>query len=369
VSGPDKTPQPISLFDEIISMETQEGALEPALVEAVQATAPKPAPKKVDPLDEETGPRAYMDKDGLHITSDAVSTKLEKSSLSPSTITGLLDCSARWLGEKHVMRGKAMDSVPAKRGSMFHKVMEDFFDLEPEQRTQSKMRETVDQVTSEGEFAEFASDPEHLLWLRDAVNGYYSMGAKPERIKVATIKDDKGRDRKGLEVFVKGRIGNTSRDTLGFIDRLIENTKRGDGSIVIEDYKSGSKAHVWKAHTKGTEGLPEARQQAIYAILLRQRGYEVSSARLIYPVARKIVTAPVNDDDFMDLVVSNVEEADKALNTQIENNTFETSPSYICAWCPLSKICPSATIKPYDKMKAAYAEQPEPEELAEYIEF
>jgi len=322
----------------------------------------------MDELDEKL---VIMDKDGLHVKSEKVAEKLEKKNISASMVTGLNQCAAKWLADSFVIR-ELVEEEPdnaARRGSLFHKVMEDFFELEPEARTQAQVKEIVTQTFKSEEFADLAQIEDVHVWLRQAINNYYSMGANPQKVQIAEIVMKEGEaPKKGLELFVKGKIGNAKREVLGFIDRLVVDAKKDDGSVLIEDWKSGTKPKKWKSHTKSDEGLAEQRQQLIYRILLENQGVKVSGARLIYPVAKEIVNVDFNDQELFDRVVKDVEETDKALDAMIEKNTFEYTPSFLCAWCPLSRICMSATIKPYPKMQEAFAKQPDAEVLLKGIE-
>lgn len=320
-----------------------------------------------------TEPVLSMDRSGIHIIDREIAEKLEKKKISASLITGLMDqnsCAARWVAETFVTRELIEDEPDnaGRRGNLFHKLMEDFFALPAEDRTKAKMKEIAVQVIKSDEFKDLSGNKDVREWLADAVKGYYEMGAKPEQVQVAEISLGGSDPKIGLEIFVKGRIGNAKREVLGFIDRLVFNVSKGDGSVIIEDFKSGAKTKIWKSHTKSEEGLAEQRQQLIYRMLLEQDGVKVSGARLIYPVAREIVKVDFRDRALMERVVQDVENTDKALDTLIETNHFEYNPSFLCAWCPLAKICPSANIKPYEKMQIAFASQPEPDLLLKAIE-
>lgn len=323
-----------------------------------------------DEINEEVNnePLLTMSQRGLHVASAVVAEKLEKKSISPSMITGISQCAAKWLAESFVTRDLIEEEPDnaAIRGTLFHKVMEDLFALPKEQRTKTTVKSLATEVIKEDEFKSITNSADAQQWLRDAINGYYSMGGNPQAVEVAEIEIDGKPTQKGLEIFVKGKIGNAKRDVLGFVDRLVVDLTKEDGSIIIEDWKSGTKAKKWKSHTKSDEGLAEQRQQLIYKILLEQKGIKISGARLIYPVAREIVKVDMKDEDLLALVVKNVEDTDKALDVMIENNTFEFKPSFLCSWCPISKICGAATIKPYEKMQVAYASQP-PRELLETV--
>lgn len=322
----------------------------------------------MDELDEKL---VVMDEFGLHVKSEKVAEKLANKKISASMITGLNQCAAKWLADSFVIR-ELVEEEPdnaARRGSLFHKVMEDFFALEPEERTQAQIKEIVSQTFENDEFKNLASLTDVHVWLRQAINNYYSMGSDPQKVQIAEIVMDESKGpKKGLEVFVKGKIGESKREVLGFIDRLSIDLRKDDGSVIIEDYKSGAKVKKWKSHTKSDDGLAEQRQQLIYKILLENQGIKVSGARLIYPVAKEVVNVDLKDMDLLNRIIKDVENTDKALDAMIEDNTFEYTPSYLCSWCPLIFICPKGTIKPYPKMQEAAAKQPQPEVLLEGIE-
>lgn len=598
-------------------------------------------------------PLITLDRNGAHVSSLDVTQKLEKKNISPSLITSLNTCPAKWLAESFVVR-ELVDEEPdnaARRGSLFHEIMEFFFKLPPNQRGPKELKQIVKEVTTGDTFGDIGTRPEVMDWLKDAINGYYSMGGKPQSVQVANI-DVNGKSSEGLEVFVKGNIGNTDRDVLGFIDRVIVDQRSKNDAVIVEDWKglslntplptptgwttmeqvqvgeqllgtngkattvleksqihkrkgytvtfsdnsqvtsdnvhlwdiivpedaknpntnnpetitvdadelyqiwknnsvgyvriqnsnaisafateqftippfnvggmfgpfdhiseisktlkelqkgkkafslnsykrgsieqrkqflrainsewdedmgmfffyskntkalkfvgdvilslgitpqfeftntnqtdggrvgfwsyydygdttipdtlkpqltqryivkietldevetqcvkvdadnslylcgesmvpthnTGAKPRIWKSHTKSDDGLAEQRQQIIYKMLLEKQDVNVSAARLIYPVARTMVGVDLKDTSLADRVVSDIKDADESLNVMTDTNNFEFKPSFLCAWCPLAKICPQATIKPYQKMTDALATQPDPEILLKGIE-
>lgn len=305
-----------------------------------------------------------VDSTGAHIADASVSEALAKKNLSASLITGIEGCPARWLADTFVIRDlveQDQDNA-ATRGSLFHRVMEHFFAEEPDLRTPELVKGLVNKTLQEDDFIHFAKNKDAIQWLREAINGYYNMGGDPKTVKIAEIETPKG-PRSGLELFVKGQLGDTERNVLGFIDRVIVDP-RDESKIIIEDWKSGAKAKHWKGKfAPGSEGLPEQRQQMIYTLLLEKQGLDVSLARLIYPVAREVVRVSTKNEELRTNVVKQVENADKALTHMTEQNTFDCKPSFLCSWCPLSQVCPVADLKPYGKLKTAAAQQPRAEDL------
>jgi RecB family exonuclease len=306
-----------------------------------------------------------MDGEGVHIVHADKARALEKKNLSPSLITGISGCPASWAADNFAVRDLVTQEPDnaMRRGNLFHKVMEEVFARPGEERTPALMKAMVEQVMQSADFVDLSTNEDVVAWLRMAINNYYSMGARPEKVKIANLDLDGRGPKKGLELFVKGTIGNASRKSLGFIDRLVEDERSTEGAVIIEDWKTGAKAKHWKSHTKSDEGLPEQRQQVMYSILLKQKGIQVSGARLIYPVAKDIVKVDLEDEILHARVLETVDEADKKLTHMTEQNTFEYRPSALCAWCPVSKICSAATILSNPKMRDAYKKQPTPEVL------
>jgi len=308
---------------------------------------------------------------GLSIISEEVGAKVRKKNISPSLITSLGNCPAQWAADNFVLR----DLLPqeednaATRGSLFHKVMEVAFDEPAEERTRSRIDEISLEVLETPEFENFKGNEDAMAWLQRAIDGYYRMGGRPERVQVAEYQRTGDKEpKKGLEVFVKGKIGEATRDTLGFVDRLTVD-QRNEGGIIIEDWKSGAKAKPWNPKTKSTDGKAEARQQVIYSMLLKKEGVNVTGARLIYPVAETMVPVDLEDEAFNEMVVKDVEETDAALTTMIETNLFEFKPNVLCSWCSLQSICPKAQKAQFAKARDARAKAPKIDQLAPGFDF
>lgn len=324
---------------------------------------------KREPITEDDFPLVSISKSGLHIESEKITERLNDVSLSASTIAALEQCPAKWAFEKYV-KPEILDEeldTPGRRGSCFHDIMETFFKEDPEDRTTEKLSEVTKKVIT-NKYPDFATNPEVVDWVKGAIQGYYKMGGKPKLVNVANVPkqkknaDDPDELVPGLEIFVKGKLGEATRQTLGFIDRVIESPVSED-TVIIEDWKSG-KVKQFKKSTKSTDGFNEVRQQIIYTMLMEQRDVNVSAARLIYPIAGTIVNVDINDDELKVQIIDSINTADKTLTESIENNTFEFGPNFLCSWCPLAKVCPKADLKPFKKATDAKAKQPEAEELA-----
>ncbi len=316
---------------------------------------------------------ARMDASGIHVVSADIADRLSRKNLSASLVTGVEGCPARWMAESFILpdmeKQGLIDSPvddPRTRGSLFHKIMELFFAFPQGERTPRNMHILMNEVCAQEEYCELAACPGVMDWLVGAIRGYYAMGARPQLVKVASMVV-RGRLHPGLELFVSAHIGHARRSFLGYIDRLSVDPRDPD-SYVIEDWKTGAKCHRWNPATKSSEGLPESRQQMLYTAVLRANGSKVSGARLVYPVAREMVTVNVDDEMFMRRCVHDVERVDTELTAMENTNTYGCNPNFLCSWCPLAKVCPSAQAGRGDKMRRAMESQPEPDVLRQGID-
>lgn len=315
-------------------------------------------------------PLITLDSEGAHISSEKVSKAFEKKDISATMITGLEGCHARWLMDTFVAREIIHEEPdnPARRGKVFHTVMEHFFAHDANERTPGLMKKTVKETLESPDYIDLKDNRDVREWLRDAVNGYYKIGAKPQNITVAKIKDRNGNEKPALEQFVKNRVTDSRRKTLGFIDRVIEDPREGhEDQVIVEDWKTGAKAKKWNGESD--EGFPEQRQQTLYSMMLENEGVDVSRARLIYPVAQEIVKVDPNDEKLRERVKDDVHKTDNALDHLSETNTFEYTPSFLCHFCPLVKYCPEAQVRKVGKLKTAYESQPGLDILSKGIEF
>lgn len=314
-----------------------------------------------------------MDPSGSSIASPEIMEKLTNKKISASMITGLEGCHTRWLAQTFVV-GEVLPHEPdnaASRGSMFHRVMERFFARPEGTRNVTAIKEDIALTLEEEDFAIFKDNADALEWLMGAINNYRELAKElGENVNEITIADvvTHGRygeyTKKGLEVFVSGKVGESSREVLGFVDRVVQ----GENGVVVEDWKTGGKAKKWNPKTKSNDGLAEQRQQILYSMLLEQSGNKVEGARLIYPVAKDVVDVDLNDEEMKSRVIADVEKTDQALDKLIENNQFGYSPSFLCPWCPVAKICSKAKIARTEKSQGAYSSQPDALTLSKVIE-
>lgn len=310
-----------------------------------------------------------MDNVGLHIVSEKTAEQFRKKKLSASLVTELREgCPAAWLAKTYVVPEviETPPDNPMTRGSFFHRIMEHFFRLPAAERTRDALIRCVNITLGEPDYEVFRTNLDVRDWIEEALRGYYKLGEDPQDVQVATVNS-----KTGLEVFVKGKLPGASRNLIGFIDRV---SYSGDGGVVVEDWKTGGKLKQWEGgypelvknkdgstsyNTRNASGYAEARQQMIYATLLRQNGYQVDGARLMFPVAGGVARVPVDDQEFQQAVVADVVEVDQKMDELEKSNEFSYNPSVLCSWCPLAKFCPAARTPYKDKHEAARNEQPD----------
>lgn len=321
-------------------------------------------------FDNESSKIAGVSEEGVYLVNQEDIDSFRDKSLSPSLITSLEGCHARLAADKFIVPAIQPEApVAAARGSAFHKVMELFYGKPAEERTKPELKKVILEVVHSDEFNDFfAKDTEHSKWLLDAVKGYYRIANDPKDDEVAELSIYGKKPRKGLEIFVKDSLGSSSREVLGFIDRVLVDKDNAD-YVMVEDYKTGAKAKRWNPKTKNTEGLAEARQQTIYTMLLEKEGVKVSQSSLIFPVAGETVGVNIHSSSLRERVIEDVNKADETLDEIVDENLFSYSPSFLCAWCPLAKICPEAKIiGRSEKVLNAYNSQPTPSELITVLE-
>ena len=282
-------------------------------------------------------PIIMMDKVGLHIVSEETAEQFRKKQLSASLVTELREgCPAAWLAKTYVVPEviETPPDNPMTRGSFFHRIMEHFFRLPAEERTRDSLKECVKKTLEEPDFEIFKTNMDVRDWLQEALRGYYKLGENPQDVQIANINS-----KTGLEVFVKGKLPGVSRNLIGFVDRV---SSSSNGGVVVEDWKTGGKLKQWEGgypelvknkdgstsyNTREAVGYAEARQQMIYTTLLRQNGYQVDGARLMFPVAGGIAQVPVDDSKFQEAVVADVVEIDQKMDELEESNEFSYNPS------------------------------------------
>lgn len=302
-------------------------------------------------------PRAVMTKDGLMLQDPELIDKANNVRISNSLITAMLQCPARFAAEKWITHDLIPEDPLSANvlGSAFHKVMEIFYGYPPADRTIENMRRAYKAALDTEEFEAVKENSDARKWVKDRINGYWRMGLEdPEEVHVAQVERE-GKwgkyTRMGLELWIQDTLGNSTRTTGGFIDRL---TITEDGKYMIDDWKTGKKAKVFDPSDKYAD-FGYVRQQVLYAIILENTDdREVAGARLIYPETIHknkfgeeeeggfVDEIPIHNEAYRKQAIKDVETVDSMITSCLDRNTWDAEPSPLCSWCPLVNICPAA---------------------------
>ena len=235
---------------------------------------------------------------GVYILDENIKKEIKKKKLSASLIDSWLKSPADWVLNTYIYPLVSDKKETALyRGSMFHKVMEDFFALEPSERTEKEDRE----------------------WIQSTVLSYLRMNYDYQNEQIARIYLN-GEEKSGIELFVSGKIGESERQVLGFIDKILD----GPNGFIVQDWKSGAKVNNYDPTKPISESNPFDywRQQTLYSMLLEKRGFKVDKASLIFPRAETEVFVDIHSDKVKAQVIKDVEQVDKELEYAINNNFF-----------------------------------------------
>lgn len=249
------------------------------------------------------------------------------SSLSPSRASDFMTCPLLY-------RFRVIDRLPQKpsreavRGTVVHQVLEDLFDLPPEQRTldqaASMLPSAWDVVREQDEAAAtelFETAEEAEQWLASAVpllETYFKL-EDPARLEPAER---------------ELRVETTLDDGLvlrGFVDRLDRNAA-GDTRVV--DYKTG------KAPGEGYEQKALFQMRFYALVLWRATGTVPRLLQLLYLGNEQILRY---EPDEADLVATErkIKALWRAIQQAQETGDWRPSPSRLCDWCDHQALCPA----------------------------
>ena len=299
-------------------------------------------------------------EDGIVILDDTLMDDIKKKNLSASMISSFFQCPADWVMNSFLLpKMDYEEPVHLVRGKIFHSIMEKFFTLKKSQRNPKTLSQVAMNVVKEN-YKEQLNNLETMNWLKEALQGYLETGFDYANVNVAQIEKEKGQGAElGVEMFVRGKLGNTTREVVGFVDRIDD---LGDGSLQVIDYKSGKKIHPFdpKEPINDRNDFGYWRQQLAYTMLLEQLGHKVSKAKLEFPIARGEVIVDVNNQALRKQVEHDFEVVDAALNKCIEENFFPFHGHMFCKWCGM--LSPKFTPSKYGQLNISW------EEINQYVE-
>lgn len=271
-------------------------------------------------------------EDGIVILSEELMDLIKKKNLSPSLVSSFNQCPADWLLEAFIMpKMKVAEPIHFARGNAFHSTMELFFSLPKEKRNSTTLAQAAGKVFKE-KYPHLLQDKETIEWMKVAMNGYLTSGFDYSNVEIATIEQD-GKEKNGIEIFVKGKIGETKRDFLGFVDRV---DRLPNGALGIVDYKTGKKIAPFDPSlpvNNETNDFAYWRQQLAYTMILEQQGHYVAGAKLEFPVAKGEVIVDVRNEHLRKQVQLDIEQVDRELDECIEKKFFPFKGHKYCKWC------------------------------------
>lgn len=258
-----------------------------------------------------------FDDDRLLVPDKSVAEGLiSASGFSPSSFDALESCPARWVADR-VYRGPADAFSPAVVGSGAHKVLELFYAADPAERTDEFFHECLYSVANNPK----VNDSQRADWREEVYQASKSIFKIEDPAEINVL---------GTEIQLKNvDVGGVPFN--GFVDRLRDN----NGLVYVEDYKTSQKMQ------NPFFGDSHGDQQRLYIHALRNMGYDIAGANLLYTRIGKIKKVNTSKSAMRD-VLQRFQAAWDGLNQAVDNQSFATSPSPLCGWCPLVNVCPSA---------------------------
>lgn len=300
-------------------------------------------------------------KDGITILDEGLMDDVKRKNLSASMVSEFSQCPADWLMNSFILpKIDHEEPIHFVRGQIFHDIMETFFSFPKEKRTPKLLSQTAMYVIKT-KYKDTLKDPETMKWTREALQGYLEAGFDYANVDVAQIVKNKNEAPElGLELFVKGKIGNTERDVVGFVDRI---DQLPNGSLRIVDYKTGKKIHPFDPQKPidDNNDFGYWRQQLAYAMLLEQDGHYIGGAKLEFPIARGEVIVDVNNEYLREQVKRDFEAVDAALSKCIDENFFPFKGHFFCKWCGM--LSPDYQVSRFGKLNVSW------EDVNQYVEF
>lgn len=207
-------------------------------------------------------------------------------------------------------------------GSFVHEILEEFYKLDPEDRTVPEARRIARELW-ETKFVE-ETRPVRIKSVNDfrwqawwCIENVFGM-ENPTEVKI-----------RGIEDQFSASINDVP--LLGYIDRW---TEEEDGSITVTDYKSGK---VSKPQYEGDKVF----QIILYAEMLeRLNNIKVDNAEIMY-VKFKERKRYEPTSERRKTVLKIIDQTWDGVNKGCETGIFNTKTSALCNWCAYKNICPA----------------------------
>lgn len=258
--------------------------------------------------------------------------------LSPSRMNSFVDCEL-------LFRYRTIDRLPERpgaaafKGTLIHSVLEQLFDLSPEQRSLERAAELLQpaleqHLIDEPEMA-FAID-ESLDWPSGPTTpSSASIDALLESARLLTASYFKLEEPHRLEPserehHVEVELASGLK-IHGIVDR-IERTPSGD--VRISDYKTGK--------APGDRWMDKYWfQMKFYALLLQKsEGVLARELRLIFLGNTRLERKTPTESEMADFEIQITGLANK-IREAVETGNFTPKPSKLCDWCAHQSLCPA----------------------------
>lgn len=256
------------------------------------------------------------ERTGFTVIDKKILENLKEASLSNSSIDEIINCPADYLLNR-VLKNLNIETEfaePAVKGNLFHSVMEKIYSLPPVDRNAESIKMAVKEALKQAGTS-IQKDKLYSTWLKQAVLLFWETKYRLDQ-EVLEINGEQA-----IEVFVKGKLAGVDRETLGWIDLVLQNEEE---TVTLSDWKTGKEVKEFDIAQVQSSANPFSyyRQQVIYSLLLEEMGYKVDTAELVYPIAEEIVTVDVSDPLLINATLEDIQRANSILDKCIKENFF-----------------------------------------------
>lgn len=246
-----------------------------------------------------------------------------RPALSASRAKEYLKCPLQY--RLHVVDGiKEPPTQATVKGTLFHSVLENLFDLTAEQRTAEHAVSLVPELwdslqQSPGVLALFNDEKDQKQWMDDTlamIRNYF------------TIEDPRYLEPAAREAHIVAVTPDGIR-LRGFIDRI---DCAPSGATRIVDYKTG------KAPSPRFQ-YDALYQMKFYALLLQLTSQLPARTQLLYVKSGQVLTFDPTTAD-IDTFRRELSELWSSITADAERGHFPARKNPLCGWCGVQKFCP-----------------------------
>lgn len=208
-------------------------------------------------------------------------------------------------------------------GNFVHEILENFYTLEPLERTKNAVKSFAASVWHDGNWEERVTPYVHRSNMRQfRWNAWWCLE------NLWKIENPHDIDTHSIEFELNGGIGKAT--VKGFVDRFDND---GDGVLKISDYKTGKTPSANWVDGKFL-------QLKIYAVVAKEIGVgEVNTLQLLYlKDGKKFIHHLVEKD--IEETVNYIESTHQAVIDSCTTGEFPYKKSKLCNWCSYKSICP-----------------------------